>query len=198
MNVSAVPIGTIAEAEKEGLDPTVYATCARPNKVTGLVGCQWFDKCRVSAKGQAGPKNYGCDYYKGKAQGGVLVKNTFSCMWIADHIEDIEKNGGALKVIAEEGDTYEKVTGIAVDNMTGKPTMNVRDPNTHREDRRIEIKVEPWPRPGQNPDLIHDMLRAETIRSEKERKSDESLARAIGDIGSIAPLDKREGKKPRG
>lgn len=190
--VDLIPIGTIAEAEAEGLDPTRYATCARPNPVMGVIGCKRFDKCVMSAKGVSGPRNYGLRVFKGPSQGGGMVNQTNSCLWVADHKGTIERNGGAIKVIAEEGETYTKVTGMAVDNMTGAPTMNVRDPNTHRKDVQIEVEVGAWPRPGENPALIHDLLRAEVTVLERKRKSDESLARNEGNLGAIAPLDKRD------
>ena len=198
VNQNAIPIGTVAEAEKEGLDPAVYATCARPNKAGGIAGCAWYAKCRVSAKGAAGPKNYGIQQFKGKALGGGMVNTVVSCMWLADHVGDIEANGGAVKVVAEEGETFTKVTGIAVNNMTGEPTMNVYDPQTHREERRVEVLVKPWPRPSENAELLHDVLHAEVSQIEKERKSNESLARNLGMSDSIAPLDKREGGKRKG
>lgn len=197
MHTKPTPIGTLAEAEAENLDPSVYATCAPQNKVTGVVGCPWYAKCRVSAKGKSGPRNYGVQHFKGKAQGGGMVTTAVDCMWIADHIDDIERNGGAIKVVAEEGQTFTKVTGMAVNNMTGDPTMNVRDPNTHREEVRVEVEVKPWPRPSQNAELIHDMLYAEVSQVEKARKSEESLAKNLGMADAIAPLDQREGRKPR-
>lgn len=198
VNQEAVPVGSLAEAEAEGLDPGLYATCARPNKASGVVGCKWFDKCIVSAKGVAGPKNYGVRVFKGKSQGGAMVNTTANCMWIADQAPVIEKNGGALKVIAEEGETYKRVTGIAVNNMTGEATMNVRDPNTHRDDVVVEVLVQPWPRPGQNAELLTDLLRAEVNAEERKRRSDESLARNIGDPNAVVPIDKRDADKASG
>ena len=191
MNGKPIPVGTLAEATDEGLDPTVYATCAQPNKVTGIVGCPWYAKCRVSAKGTAGPRNYGIQQFKGKVQGGGMVTTIVDCMWIADRIDDIERNGGAIKVVAEEGEKFSKVTGMAVNNMTGEPTMNVRDPATHREEIRAEFEVKPWPRPKENKELLQDMLYAEVSQVEKARKSEESLARNLGVPNAVSPVDKR-------
>jgi len=196
-NQNPIPIGTIEEAEAEGLSPQVYATCARPNPTTGVVGCPWFANCRVSAKGKSGPRNYGCHYFKGKGQGGGRTTNVYNCMWIADHINDIERNGGALRVVADEGETIERVTGVAVSNATGEIEKNPYAPGTHREDRRIVEVVPPYPRPNQNPELIQAVLSAQVVAQEMERKSDESLAVATGNLSAIAPVDQREGRKGR-
>lgn len=187
---SQVPIGTIQEAEKEGLDPSAYATCARPNKAAGILGCDWFHKCRVSAKGQSGPRNYGVEMLKGKAQGGGFVREKANCMWIADHADDIERNGGALKVIANEGEEFEQVTGVFLNPATGKVTHQ-KDPMGVRETRRVPVEVPKYPRPGENPGLLTDVLRAESIEAEKERRSDEASARAYGLEHTIPALDKR-------
>lgn len=180
-----------------GLSPAVFATCARPNPASGVVGCAWFDKCRVSAKGKDGPKNYGCHYFKGKGQGGARTTNVYDCMWIASHIQDIERNGGALKVVADEGEAIERVTGVSVNNVTGEIELNPYAPGTHREDRRVPEVVRPFPRPKDNPELIQAVLSAEVVAQEMERRSDESLAIATGNLHAIAPVDQREGRKPR-
>lgn len=187
---SPVPVGTIAEAEREGLDPTAYATCSRPNKATGVIGCPWHDRCRVSAKGVEGPKNYGIEILKGRAQGGGFVRERATCMWIADHAGDIEANGGAIRVIANEGETFEQVTSVMVNTATGQVTHQ-KDPMGTRETRRVPVEVKKYPRPGENPALLTDVLRAESIEAEKERRSDEASARAYGLEHTIAPIDKR-------
>lgn len=189
-NESNVPVGTLQEAEAEGLDVTAYATCAKPNPVTGVVGCEWFHECRVSAKGQSGPRNYGLEIMKGKSQGGGFVKIATNCMWIADHAKDFEKNGGAVKVIANEGEEFEHVQGIAVNSATGLPTYQ-KDPMAVRKRQRVKTTVPPYPRPGQNPALLTDVLRAESIEAEKERRTDEATARAYGLESTIPPIDKR-------
>ncbi|MBK8772722.1 MAG: hypothetical protein IPM06_20160 [Rhizobiales bacterium] len=197
INQRPIPIGTIAEAEEMNLSPAVFSTCARPNAATGVLGCAWFDKCRVSAKGKDGPKNYGCHYFKGKAQGGARTTNVYDCMWIASHIHDIERNGGALRVVAEEGETIERVTGVSINNATGQVETNPYAVGTHRDDMRITEVVKPFPRPKDNPELIQAVLSAEVVAQEMERRSDESLAVATGNFHAIAPVDKREGRKPR-
>lgn len=196
------PVGTLAEAMAENLDPAAYATCSRPNKVTGNIGCPWFDKCRVSAKGESGPRNYGVEIMKGRVQGGGFVRFKTDCMWIADHAEGYEKNGGVVKVIANEGEEFERISGIMVRNDTGDPTFD-KDPMGHREVRRVKEKVPPYPRPGQNQALLVDMLRAEAIEAEKERRHDENVAVRYGLENAVTPLDKRssgpdEGRKASG
>lgn len=127
---------------------------------------------------------------KGKHSGGGFVKMKSNCMWIADHIADIESNGGALKVIANEGESFDTVTSIAVNGMTGEPTKQ-KDPLAIRKKMRVKVEVTPYPRPGQNPALLTDVLRAESIEAEKERRTDEATAKAYGLEHTIPPVDKR-------
>lgn len=194
---SNVPIGTTEEAEKEGLDVAVYPTCARPAPHRGIRGCAWFDKCIVSAKGKAGPKNYGVEVVKGASQGGGFTKFNETCMWIADHAENYPKNGGSLKVIASEGETYEKVDSIAVDALTNEP-CNQWAANAVRRKVRVKVTVPKYPRPGENPALLTDVLRAESIEAEKERMSHEATARAYGLGESIPAIDERAAGQGKG
>lgn len=193
-----VPVGTMAEAQKEGLDPSVYATCSRPNKMTGNVGCPFFDQCRVSAKGEAGPRCYGVEILQGPALGGYMVRNAVDCMWIAQQADNIEDNKGSIRVIAEEGEEFLKVASVLIDNVTNEVSTNPFNQNARREERLVPFTVPRWPRPGQNKLLLHDMLRAETMKQEKERRASENLTRNLGLGDSIAPLDKRDAGGKRG
>lgn len=204
INRPAIPVGTVAEAEAEGLDPALYATCARPNPRTGIVGCSRFERCIVSARGESGPKNYGFEQIKSRAQGGSFVRNVADCMWIADHNRDIVANGGSLRIIADEGGTFEKVTGVAVDVRTGNTNLalkgdpNSKDPNYYREDRRITVTVPRYPRPKDNPELLQDMLRAEAAEQERVRIADETARRNYGLESTIPAIDKRDGRGAEG
>lgn len=190
INQDPVPVGTVEELVAENLDPTVYASCARPNPVTGVVGCPFYNNCIVSAKGVSGPRNYGVQILKGPSQGGGMTTVGASCMWLAQHAPVYERNEGSVRVIAEEGETFDRVTRVAVNNETGE-IAGKYDRNVRREDRRIKVLVQPWPRPNQNTELLTDMLRAEMAHAEKERRTDENLARNLGLGDTIAPLDKR-------
>lgn len=191
INQSPVPIGSVQELEAENLDPTVYASCARPNPVTGLVGCPFHQTCMVSAKGKDGPKNYGVQIFKGPGQGGGMTTTVASCMWLAQHARVYERNEGSVRVIANEGESFDKVTRVAVNNQTNE-VAGPYDRDVRREDRRIKVKVQPYPRPSQNPELLTDMLRAEMAQTEKERRADENLVRNLGLADTIAPIDKRD------
>lgn len=194
---SPIPVGTVDEAQAQGLDPTQYSTCSRPNKLTGNVGCAWFDKCIVSAKGQSGPKNYGIEIIKGKQVGGGFLRTAADCMWIADHAETIVSNKGSVKVVANEGEEYEVVTGVLVNKQTGKETFQ-GDPLGKRKKVRKMMAVPAYSRPEENEALIVDVLRAEAIGVEKERVADEQRARNYGLGSTIAPLDKRPSGSGKG
>lgn len=193
-----VPVGTIAEAQEQGLDITQYNTCAKRNPAAEIKGCPWWDKCRVSAKGVSGPRNYGIEIIKGKQVGGGFVRLKNDCMWVADHAENVERNGGSFKIIAEEGETFEVVEGAMVlksDNT--KPTFQ-GDPLGIRKRIRRTIEVPKFARPEDNESLMLDVLRAESMQLEKERRSDEARARNYGLESTIAPLDKRDAGRDGG
>lgn len=198
INQTPIPIGTRKEAEQEGLDPSVYATCSRPNKMTGNVGCPYYESCRVSAKDTAGPRCYGVEIIQGPSLGGYMVRNSVDCMWIAQQVDNIEDNKGSIRVIAEEGEEFMKVASVLVDNATNEVSTNPFNQNARREERLVPFKVPSWPRPGQNKMLLHDMLRAESMKIEKERRSNENLTRNLGLGDTIAPLDKRDAGGKRG
>ena len=199
---SPIPVGSIDEAQAQGLDPTQYATCSRRNPITGNLGCSWFDKCVVSAKGVNGPKNYGIEIIKGKQVGGGFLRTAADCMWIADHAENVVKNQGSVKVIANEGEEYEVVTGVLINKQTGKETFQ-GDPLGKRKKVRKQMVVPAYSRPEDNEALIVDVLRAEAIGAEKERVTDEQRARNYGLGSTITPIDKRpsgpgKGRKAEG
>src|SRR5512143_2710702 len=126
INQSPIPVGSIAEAEAHNLDPAVYATCSKPANMR--VGCSWHGKCRVSARGVDGPHNYGVEVMHGPSQDGGFARFKTECMWIADHIADIERNGGSLRVVANEGEEFETVSTVAVSNITGEVTDQKKEP----------------------------------------------------------------------
>lgn len=198
VNASPVPVGTFEEAQREGLSPTAYATCSKPNTLTGNIGCPHFDKCRVSAKGSHGPRNYGVEIIQGPAFGGYMVRNSVDCMWIANQIDNIEDNKGSIRVIAEEGEEFMKPASVLIDNATNQISDNPFNQNARREERLVPFKVPKWPRPGENKLLLHDMLRAETMKIEKERRANENLTRNLGLGDTVAPLDKRDAGGARG
>lgn len=192
-----IPIGSIEEAEREGLDVSVYPTCARPQPHRGIRGCDWFDKCVVAAKGKSGPRNYGVEAILGAAQGGGFSKFNTNCMWIADHETMYSKNGGALKVIAAEGEKYETGESVSVDPLTNNP-CHQKAPNATRRKIRVEVEVPKYPRPGENPALLTDVLRAESIEAEKERLANEARAKAYGLADAITPIDERSSGAGKG
>lgn len=198
LETRTMPVGTMEELAQENLNPATVPSCAMPNKAAGVLGCEHFHKCVVSAKAKAGPKNYGVQIVKGALVGGGLVRSTVDCVWIAQHHDNIVRNGGSLTVIAEEGETYSRVTSIAKDNVTGAQTMNSRNPNTYREEDLVETVVKPFARPGENKGLLRERLMAEAAQVEKERLYSESRARSLGVEGASVPLDKRTPRKDGG
>jgi len=189
-----VPVGTIAEAQAQGLDITQYNTCAKRNPAAEIKGCPWYDKCRVSAKGESGPRNYGIEIIKGKNTGGGFVRLKNDCMWIADHMENVERNGGSFKIIAEEGESFEVVEGAMVLKSDNTKTTFQGDPMGIRKRIRRTVEVPKFMRPEDNEALMLDVLRAESMKLEKERRADENRARNYGVPDAITPVDKRDAR----
>lgn len=200
------PQGKIHEMEAAGLDPTRYGSCAPRNKITGVVGCSEYHRCRMSFRGDrspdVGPENMGVEIIKAGST-MPIPRNTVDCMWVAQHRDDIVDNGGAITVLALGGESYEKVTTVIFDPVTGKECTQYQ-PGCQREERQVEIRVPKYPRPGQQPKHLHEGLKSASREKMKEELEREQRARAYG-LRAEEPLDAGrpavragKGKKPEG
>jgi len=201
-NVPSKPVGTVDELQDLGLDPAIFPSCQRPNKAAGIRGCDEYGKCPLSCKGKdsssgGGPRRFAWERI---FRGRPIRRVEGECWQLARDQEFVELNGGALRVIANEGETYEKLTGIAVktfvDSEGNVQKVVAKDgeyhlPNVQREDRVVPFLVKPFPRPSQNIDLATDLITAEAVRKEHERIQREAVPRALGIEGTGEPLDKR-------
>ena len=170
-NLPGRPVGTLAEIRAEGLDETVTPCCARPiSDGRGgftIRGCQRLGerKCKLLIAEQSGPRNFGVEQIKGKKMAGRLIRRTVDCFYISDQKQAIEDNGGSLKIIAEEGETYQAV--FATQKSGWKDAMQ-------------DVVVVPYPRPGDSPEILEEVLKAKSRELERERMDSERHATNLG------------------
>lgn len=171
-NIPALPVGTLAEVQAEGLDPSVVPTCGREVKNGSQVitrGCPYRQQCKLAIRDEAGPQFFGIEYMKGKDMGGRTVRGVRDCFYIAINKDTIEENKGSLKILAREGETFKMVEA---------------GPHTGYKDTIVEHVVPKFPRPGENPDLAMEQLKAITRAEEEQRKSEQQLSLNAGGVSN--------------
>lgn len=199
--IPAEPIGTKDEAEALGLEPIHYSTCSRP--VSGVNrGCKFFASCPMSYKGKTleeggGPRIHA---YEVVQPGQPIRRWEDTCFAMVVRISDIEDNGGAVRIIADEGDTYEKVEGIYIKTFVDEDGNTVKVPaadgeqhypNVARGDMLVEKTVPAYKRAAENQTIATDIITAQVIAKEQERLRGQAFPAALGlEVGST-PLDKR-------
>lgn len=169
-NIPPLPVGTLAEIQAEGLDPAAVATCGKLVKSGSEVvirGCPYRKECKLAIRDEAGPQNFGIEYIKGKTMGGRTVRAERDCFYIALNKDIIEENGGSLRIVAHEGETFKVVEA---------------GPHTGYKDVILDKVVRKFPRPGENPDLAMEQLKAMTRAEEKERISNQQLSINMGGV----------------
>lgn len=205
------PVGAKDEIEGFGLDPVYYPSCSKPIPNQNR-GCQHFNTCPFSYKGKSlneggGPRRHGFELVQ---RGKPVRRFDSECFSVVPKIEDIQSNQGALRVIADEGETYEKVEGVYIktfiDAESGETTKVVAKegeyhyPNVARGDMLVTKKVLPFTRTEDNKDIAVDIVTATVVAKEQERIRGEAFPNALGlEVGGT-PLDKRNrrGSKSKG
>lgn len=202
-------IGTVDEAEELGLPLEHYRTCARPDKASGIRGCARFGICPMSYRGKTvaeggGPRRHGWERYK---RGEKVRRMEGECWNLADLMVDADDNKIVYKVIANEGESYDKLVGVAiktfVDTEGNTQKVLAKDgeyhlPNVQRGDMVVKHVVKPFLRPSENPDIASDVVTAEVVKKEVERLRGEAAPRALGITGGRAPIDKRNKRAGEG
>lgn len=208
-NLPSMPIGAKDEAESFGLDPAVYPTCSRPQPGVNR-GCPHYFMCPMSYKGKpledgGGPRRHA---FEVAMPGRPIRRQDDECYGFIPKIQDIEGNKGAVRVIADEGEFYEKVEGIYVktfvDPETDKTTKvpakegEYHYANVAREDMLVKKPVVPFTRIAENKDIAVDLVTASVVAKEQERIRGEAFPTALGvEVGS-SPLDKRNRRSSKG
>ena len=208
-NAPEFPVGTKDEAESLGLETSIYPTCSKP--VAGVNrGCKFFNICPMSYKGKTlseggGPRRHAFEIIQ---RGKPVRRFDSECYLAITKIEDVQSNAGAVRVIADEGETYEKVEGIYIktfiDPETGETTKvpakegEYHYPNVARGDMLVEKPVVPFTRTVDNKDIAVDLVTASVVAKEQERIRGEAYPAALGIEVGGTPLDKRNRKSGKG
>lgn len=201
-HVPAHPVGTKDELEELGLDPAVFSSCSKPVRGVNR-GCEFFGVCPLSYKGKTfaeggGPRRHGFEV----AMPGKPIRRWESeCYTMVPRISDIEDNRGAVRVIADEGETYERIEGVYIKTFIDPETdAQVRTiaregeyhyPNVQRGDLLVEKEIRPFERPSENQELATDLITANVVAKEQERIRGEAFPAALGIEVGGTPLDKR-------
>ena len=204
-----MPIGAKDEAEQLGLETAFYPTCSRP--VPGVNrGCPHFFSCPLSYKGKllsegGGPRRHA---YEVAMPGKPIRRSEDECYGFVPKIQDIEGNKGAIRIIADEGETYEKVEGIYVKTFVDPETdQTAKVPakegeyhyaNVAREDMLVKKVVAPFTRTIDNKDIAVDLVTASVVAKEQERIRGEAFPTALGVEVGGTPLDKRNRRGSKG
>ena len=203
------PVGTVDEANEIGLSLEHYRTCARPDKGAGVRGCKFWDICPMSYRGKSfaeggGPRRHAFERYK---KGQAVRRFEGECWTIAKKQQDADDNKIVYKIIANEGDSYEKVEGVAIKTFVNEQgnTQKVmaKDgeyhlPNVARGDMLVKHVVKPFLRPSENTEIASDVVTAQVRKEEVERLRGEAIPAALGIGTRRAPMDKRNKRVSEG
>ena len=157
------PVGTPEALRQHGLDPAQYGSCARKDLANGILGCAAFEACRLP---KDGVKRFAIRVIKSNAVGGGMAKadvECFTAVVIAEQAR-VNNNGTIVDVIGHEGDEYDTVESVPVKDSLGRITSY--------EARPVRRKVAPFPKIGENRELLKDALAgAERRKHEDEQEA---------------------------
>ncbi len=196
-NIPDHPVGTLDELKAHGLPSRAFRSCSEPAFDGSSKGCQFWNICAMSYKGQpveegGGPRHHCWERIKAPENGGGIVRNVQPCYWGVAQEEDAQANKEILQVIADEGEEYEMLT--TVPDTTGPRTALGYD----KWDQKLIKKVVPaFERLGEQQKMAQHELRASIIKRETENRTNARKAKQLGIQGASAPLDKR-GKRSGG
>ena len=181
------PVGTLDELKAANLPPSMFPSCAEPQLDGTVKGCPFWHGCFMSYKGLpskegGGPRNHCLEILKSPENGGGVVRSVRPCYRIVEKEDLYRANGAQLRVIADEGEEYERLTYIS----KPKPTDI-----TYRDQELVKETVAKFPRPTENKKTAAQVLRAEIMQKERNRVRKESAAVAFGVPEGVTPLDKR-------
>jgi len=192
--VPSDPVGTPDELDAHRLPKDVFLSCSEPSTEHGRksnVGCpDWYD-CTMSYRGLhssegGGPRSHCWERIKSAAQGGGIVRGAQPCYYGVSQQDICQQNGEVLRVIADEGESFEMLTTIP--DITGGKDQHGY---TKWDTKLVTRMVEPFKRLGQHQKLAQHELRASILEREQEKVRHERAAKNLGIVGSGTPLDKR-------
>lgn len=164
-----LPVGTPAEVEAAGESLDMVASCAQPNKATGMRGCPYWKTCMFGKKalggfkGKSGPHWIGYELKTSNADGGHRKEDITSCFgFVASGLQSrmlagIDRRNRGLdheivRVIAQEGEeiVYRKWVLVDPNNPKNYKMKSITAP----------LVVPKFRRPGENPEESYEQKMA--------------------------------------
>jgi len=189
MGIIPSPIGTLDELRKQGINPALVGSCARPS--AGVRGCQHHENCifRFRRFGgfrddPGGARNIGyfLQTHEGNKKEAVaschfFMQRLYDRMRAGERDRQDGKNGEIIQVIAQEGEIIHR-----------QMTVNVNEGKLPVQPAKYEKKtftgpVPAFPRPGQRPAVHYDTLLDDRRRAREAQETDLQ----VGQINRIAP-----------
>lgn len=158
MGINPVPMGTLDELRKEGIDPATVGSCSPQH--TGVSGCPYYESCifRFTRNGgfrDHGPRNIG---YFHQTHEERRVENFASCHLFMSRMRDRQqagerdqqdgKKGEIIEIIAQEGEVIHTQVVVNINEGTTLPARYEKQTKT--------IPVPHFPRPGERQVIAYD------------------------------------------
>lgn len=187
----AFPVGTPDELRRHGLDPAEFGSCAPRDVANGVIGCHAYAVCPL--RKELGVRRFGIRVIKSAAKGGGIKKfdgECYTAVLLANQAK-ADQSGDLVEIIANEGEEYEAIQSEPVKNALGQVVAY--------ESKTVTVKVKPFPRIGENKELLqHAVAGAERVKHAKkkdeERKQVAMAENALTTGDTPAPPHKPERK----
>lgn len=154
--------------KKLGLDPKQYPTCS-PYVQGQPGGCRKWAKCKVPKEKRGDPQELGIRLLK-VGPGGPLpgVNDIKTCYHVPDMAEPIRLNGGAIKILAYEGEEIPMVVETVTEKMVAGEGLK----------RFVERSIQKVKVPAfkDNIDLLADAMAAGEIEEIEGQEETERVA----------------------
>jgi hypothetical protein len=182
MGIQPMPIGTLDELRKEGINPAFVGSCSPPS--SGVGGCKSYDSCIFRFKKNGGFRDNGprnCGYYH-RTHEGRAVENDCSCAFFMSRMYDRMragerdrqdgKNGEIIQIIAIEGGMNHPLSGEPIHRTM---TINENEGTNLAPKwvkKTITGPVPKFPRPADRQTVSYDTLVEDRRRMREAQNPD--------------------------
>lgn len=199
---SSTPVGSKDRLIELGKNPAEWASCSEPDGIKNI-GCYQWHRCKWKF---GKPKNFGVLMVKPTDSGPVSNRIPMACFTYIQVGPQIRGNGGALKIVAQEGESI---------RIRGTKSRDPNNPNhisqraLTKDDPEANVVVQPFPDPGERGDFDSARMLAE-VRAEMEAESEaereaaligvavEKLTAEESNVAPEATADHEAGRGARG
>lgn len=187
-----VPIST-AKLKELNLSPAKFPSCCEPDGKR-VRGCDCFLDCRLKEKETGvGPCRKGIQMLKkNPVTGEVRIVNAIhDCFHIPSRQRELEMNGGALKVIASEGQEIELRGSVIRDEMIPGQGMT-----RFIDDKVMKVKIEPYRDPNTD-DLLSMELAQKALSAQAQEISEDRAQELLNAAATLGGAPRRTGTGAR-